>query len=196
MKKILAALAILGVFILAGTTFSLLASSPDVSRADEAVVYTDDDLKGDDGRAENDVDLKGDDTRAENDDDLKDDSRAENDDDLKGDDTRAENDDDSRDNDAKKQTQRAPETDVISADQAAEAAVKAIPGKVTELDRDSDDGKVEYEVEIVDRNHHEKEVTVDGKTGKVTAERDDDDDRENAEDDDEGEHDGDGDDED
>ncbi|MFV5997941.1 PepSY domain-containing protein, partial [Streptomyces sp. NPDC056231] len=53
--------------------------------------------------------------------------------------------------------------------QAVDAALKSVQGTVTSVDLDKEQGKAAWEVEIVDANGAEHEVTVDAQTGKVTV---------------------------
>ncbi|RYM06900.1 hypothetical protein EWH99_01510 [Sporolactobacillus sp. THM7-7] len=64
----------------------------------------------------------------------------------------------------------------ISADEAAALALKKVPGTVTEFDKDEDDGRIYYDMEIVTKEKKEKDVVVDADSGKVYVENDHDDD--------------------
>lgn len=54
----------------------------------------------------------------------------------------------------------------ITADEAIEIAMKTVQGTVTELELDSDDGRVHYEIEIED-GVYEYEFEIDAITGEV-----------------------------
>lgn len=71
-----------------------------------------------------------------------------------------------------------PET-AVTATEAAAAALKAVPGKVAELELDDEDGKAAWEIGVLADGGGRRDVTVDSGTGKVlsdTADRPDDDD--------------------
>lgn len=53
-------------------------------------------------------------------------------------------------------------------DQAKEIALKKVPGSLVSAKEDVDDGVVEYEIEIKDKDNMLQEVNVDGRTGAIT----------------------------
>ncbi|PCG84399.1 hypothetical protein CIB93_19370 [Streptomyces sp. WZ.A104] len=80
-------------------------------------------------------------------------------------------------------TPAAKESARITLDQAVAAALKSVPGTVTEAelddDDDDDDGRrgnvLRWDVDITGKDGKQHELRVDAKTGKVTVDRDDDD---------------------
>jgi len=83
----------------------------------------------------------------------------------------------------------------ISADDAAAAANAAVPGDVSEVELDSENGAVVYSVEITDTAGEHTEVTVDAGNGAVLRQKADDDaggDKSNEVEDDDGEGNGEG----
>ncbi|GGQ19728.1 putative membrane protein YkoI [Actinomadura coerulea] len=69
-----------------------------------------------------------------------------------------------------------PARTAVSLAQAADAALKAVPGKVQEIELDGEHGTSVWEVDVTGAGGSEHEVTVDAATGKVVAEVTDDDD--------------------
>lgn len=55
----------------------------------------------------------------------------------------------------------------ISVESAAKIATKTVNGKVTKIEKDMEDGRLEYKFEIQTKNG-ETEVRIDAETGKVT----------------------------
>lgn len=53
-------------------------------------------------------------------------------------------------------------------EQAKEIALKKVPGSLVSAKEDVDDGVVEYEIEIKDKDNMLQEVNVDGRTGAIT----------------------------
>ncbi|MEU5987955.1 PepSY domain-containing protein [Spirillospora sp. NPDC047418] len=79
----------------------------------------------------------------------------------------------------------APKT-AVSLAQAVDAALKAAPGTVAEIELDDEHGRTAWEVDIVAANGERRDVTVDAADGKVLTNRADDrddDDRDDGEDD-------------
>ncbi|TDB80696.1 peptidase M4 [Actinomadura sp. KC216] len=65
----------------------------------------------------------------------------------------------------------------VSASEAAQAALKAVPGAVTSVDFEQEDGRSGWEVDVTGRDGAEHELIVDAATAKVVtdkAEQDDD----------------------
>ncbi len=76
------------------------------------------------------------------------------------------NGDDDDDDDITRSNPTQNKQDIISQADAAAIAEKTVNGKVIEIERDSDDGVIKYEVELkTDRG--EAEVEIDAATGKV-----------------------------
>ncbi|CNF52771.1 Peptidase propeptide and YPEB domain [Mycobacterium tuberculosis] len=78
----------------------------------------------------------------------------------------------------------APKT-AVSLARAADAALKAVPGTVAEIELDDEHGRTAWEVEVVAGNGDRRDVTVDAGDGRVLKNRaddrdDDDDDRGDA----------------
>ncbi|MFB4307542.1 PepSY domain-containing protein [Actinomadura sp. GTD37] len=67
----------------------------------------------------------------------------------------------------------APKT-AVSIAQAADAALKAVPGTVAEIELDDEDGGTAWEVDVLAGNGDRRDVTVDSGTGKVLTNRADD----------------------
>ncbi|GAA1876049.1 PepSY domain-containing protein [Actinomadura bangladeshensis] len=67
----------------------------------------------------------------------------------------------------------APET-AVSLAQAVDAALKAAPGTVAEIELDDEQGRTAWEADVVAENGERREVTVDAADGKVLANRADD----------------------
>ncbi|MCD9195124.1 PepSY domain-containing protein [Streptomyces albireticuli] len=57
----------------------------------------------------------------------------------------------------------------VDVKRAADAALKSVPGTVVSAELDDDRGRTAWEVEIVDGEGTEHDVTVDAADGKVTA---------------------------
>lgn len=78
-------------------------------------------------------------------------------------------------------------SNLISKEEAKNIAIAKTGGKVIEVERDSDDGRIVYEIELITANA-EIEVEIDAKTGKIIDidydDRDDDDDDDDNDDDD------------
>lgn len=55
---------------------------------------------------------------------------------------------------------------IITKEQAIKIAEKAVNGKVYEVERDEDDGRIEYELELKTKQG-EVEIEIDGHTGKI-----------------------------
>ncbi|MFA1547813.1 PepSY domain-containing protein [Actinomadura chokoriensis] len=62
----------------------------------------------------------------------------------------------------------------VSIAQAVDAALKASPGKIAEIELDDENGKTVWEADVVADNGDRREVTVDSGTGKVLTNRADD----------------------
>lgn len=60
------------------------------------------------------------------------------------------------------------ETPNYTLDQAKEIALKKVPGTIVNTKEEVDDGIVEYEIQIKDKENMLQEVNVDGKTGAIT----------------------------
>jgi uncharacterized membrane protein YkoI len=56
---------------------------------------------------------------------------------------------------------------VITLQQAVEKAVVSVPGTVVEAELEKHDGRVVYEIEIIDERGKECEVLIDAKTGEA-----------------------------
>lgn len=83
----------------------------------------------------------------------------------------------------------------VTAAQAADAALKAAPGKVEEVELDGEHGKPVWEIDVLADGGGRRDVTVDPGTGKVLsnrADRPDADDHDHDHDDGDGDGDGDG----
>ncbi|MFE7519355.1 PepSY domain-containing protein [Streptomyces halstedii] len=67
--------------------------------------------------------------------------------------------------------------DRVTLDEAVAAALKAVPGTVTEVELDDDDhgARLVWELDVYGRDAVRHDVTVDAGTGKVLSTRDDDD---------------------
>ncbi|MYZ37719.1 MULTISPECIES: PepSY domain-containing protein [unclassified Streptomyces] len=61
----------------------------------------------------------------------------------------------------------------LTAEQAADAAVKEVPGTVTSVERD-DDRTGHWEVDVRGKDGRTHELNIHARTGKVTPDRDDD----------------------
>lgn len=59
----------------------------------------------------------------------------------------------------------------VTAPAAADAALKAVPGRVTSADFEHEHGKAVWEVDVAGRDGAEHEITVDAATGKVLDKR-------------------------
>ncbi|NVI87421.1 PepSY domain-containing protein [Actinomadura sp. BRA 177] len=79
-------------------------------------------------------------------------------------------------------TESAPQTSV-SIKQAVDAALKAVPGKVAEIELDDEHGRTAWEVDVVAENGDRRDVAVDSGTGKVLTNRADDRDDDDRDDD-------------
>jgi uncharacterized membrane protein YkoI len=55
----------------------------------------------------------------------------------------------------------------IPMDQAVKAAVAAVPGKAVEAELGKEDGRVAYEIEIIDNNKTTRTVYIDAQSGKT-----------------------------
>jgi uncharacterized membrane protein YkoI len=55
----------------------------------------------------------------------------------------------------------------IPMDQAVKAAVAAVPGKAVEAELGKEDGRVAYEIEIIDNNKTSRTVYIDAQSGKT-----------------------------
>jgi uncharacterized membrane protein YkoI len=55
----------------------------------------------------------------------------------------------------------------ISMDQAVKAAVSAVPGKAVEAELGKEDGRVAYEIQIIDNNKNSRTVYIDAQSGKT-----------------------------
>jgi uncharacterized membrane protein YkoI len=55
----------------------------------------------------------------------------------------------------------------ITMDQAVKAAVSAVPGKAVEAQLGKEDGRVAYEIEIIDKNRKSRTIYVDAESGKT-----------------------------
>jgi uncharacterized membrane protein YkoI len=55
----------------------------------------------------------------------------------------------------------------IPMDQAVKAAVAAVPGKAVEAELGKEDGRVAYEIEIIDNNKNSRTVYIDAQSGKT-----------------------------
>lgn len=75
-----------------------------------------------------------------------------------------------RDDDRRKATQpaRSSDTAYISLEQAVAIATNKTPGRVVETEREWDDGRLYYEIEI-DTNQGEAEIEVDARTGDIMS---------------------------
>ncbi|MER6239237.1 PepSY domain-containing protein [Streptomyces clavifer] len=86
-------------------------------------------------------------------------------------------DDDGRDDDGGKEAPRGAGT-TVSLDRAVAAALKAVPGTVTEAeldDADDDDGRTVWELNVYGSDKKWHDVEVDARTAKVVSDREDDD---------------------
>ncbi|MEW2071014.1 PepSY domain-containing protein [Streptomyces sp. NPDC007346] len=88
--------------------------------------------------------------------------------------TREDDDNDDRD-------RHAPRSSTVTLKQAADAALKTAPGRITSIDLDDDDDDngrrgdvLRWEVDITGKDGGQHELKVDAKTGKVTVDADDD----------------------
>ena len=55
----------------------------------------------------------------------------------------------------------------VTLQQAVEKAVRSVPGTVVEAELEKHDGRVVYEIDIIDERGKECEVLVDAKTGEM-----------------------------
>jgi uncharacterized membrane protein YkoI len=55
----------------------------------------------------------------------------------------------------------------IPMDQAVKAAISAVPGKAVEAELGKEDGRVAYEIEIIDNNKNSRTVYIDAQNGKT-----------------------------
>ncbi|MDN5942737.1 MAG: PepSY domain-containing protein [Nitrospira sp.] len=59
----------------------------------------------------------------------------------------------------------------ITLEDAVRKALTAVPGKAVEAEIGKEDGRVCYEVEIVDRNNNTQKVYVDAQTGQAKIDK-------------------------
>ncbi len=81
--------------------------------------------------------------------------------------------------------QTAADTTLLTEEQVIEIALLEVPGDVTEVEQENEDGRAVFEVEILDADGVEMEVTIAADTGEILeieAEDDDDDDNDSDED--------------
>ncbi len=64
--------------------------------------------------------------------------------------------------------------EAISTDKVIEIVTKARPGEVTDLELDSERGRLVYEVEVRDEQFREWDLELDAKTGEILTENSDD----------------------
>lgn len=62
----------------------------------------------------------------------------------------------------------------IDAQQALVIAQQQVPGRVMETELENEDGKAVWEVEIVDANQQEWEISIDAQTGVILSKEQDD----------------------
>ncbi|MGI5415324.1 PepSY domain-containing protein [Actinomadura luteofluorescens] len=62
-----------------------------------------------------------------------------------------------------------PARPAVSLTQAADAALKAVPGEVHEIELDDDNGRTVWEVDVAGADGKKHEVIVDAATGKAAA---------------------------
>lgn len=75
-------------------------------------------------------------------------------------------DDDTDDFFQKNESKISTNTEIISSEEAIKIAEKAVDGKSYSIEKDHDDGRVKYEIELK-TSRGEVDVEIDGKTGKV-----------------------------
>ncbi|WHZ04595.1 PepSY domain-containing protein [Neobacillus sp. YX16] len=96
--------------------------------------------------------------------------------------------DDDNDDDSSKSTASQSNTSAISVDEAAKIATNEVNGKITEVEKEMEHGRLEYKFEI-QSDRGEVDIRVDAETGKITRVKFDDDsgdDRYDDDDDDKG----------
>ncbi|MFG3253073.1 PepSY domain-containing protein [Streptomyces sp. NPDC048172] len=112
-----------------------------------------------------------------------DDDRGDHDDDLDSDDRDGrdhdDRDDDGRDDDGSDKADRDESSGnaAVSADEAHERVLKAVPGTVTELELDTDDNRLTWEADVLGKNGTWHKVELDAGNGKVLRQSDDRDDK-------------------
>lgn len=92
-------------------------------------------------------------------------------------------DDDNDDDDSSKSTASQSNSSAISVDEAAKIATNEVNGKITEVEKEMEHGRLEYKFEI-QSDRGEVDVRVDAETGKITRVKFDDDSRDDRYDDD------------
>ena len=83
--------------------------------------------------------------------------------------------DDDNDDDSSKSTASQSNSSAISVDEAAKIATNEVNGKITEVEKEMEHGRLEFKFEI-QSNRGEADVRVDAQTGEVTRVEFDDDD--------------------
>jgi uncharacterized membrane protein YkoI len=91
--------------------------------------------------------------------------------------------DDDNDDDSSKSTASQSNSSAISVDEAAKIATNEVNGKITEVEKEMEHGRLEYKFEI-QSDRGEVDIRVDAETGKITRVKFDDDSRDERNEDD------------
>lgn len=96
---------------------------------------------------------------------------------------KVESDDDDDDDSSKTSPSQPTNTSALSVEEASKIATNEVNGKITDIEKEMEHGRLEYKFEI-QSDRGEADVRVDAETGKITRVKFDDDSRDNRYDDD------------